>query len=168
MEAGKREVEAMHEYYWENYTEMDEYGYENFDNQQALLTQVNANAEKHSLHVRYKRLMDSPYFGRVDFIYEGEDEPEIFYIGIGSFSPKKGGGVPLIYDWRAPASSLFYDYDSGEASYRSAGRRDVWRDHFEVAVQGSARESWSMLLRVTSRSTMRYSVKSCLPAVTQN
>lgn len=120
MEAGKREVEAMHEYYWENYTEMDEYGYENFDNQQALLTQVNANAEKHSLHIRYKRLMDSPYFGRVDFIYEGEDEPEIFYIGIGSFSPKKGG-VPLIYDWRAPVSSLFYDYDSGEASYEAPG-----------------------------------------------
>lgn len=120
MEAGKREVEAMHEYYWENYTEMDEYGYENFDNQQALLTQVNANAEKHSLHVRYKRLMNSPYFGRVDFIYEGEDEPEIFYIGIGSFSPKKGG-VPLIYDWRAPVSSLFYDYDSGEASYEAPG-----------------------------------------------
>ena len=120
MEAGKREVEAMHEYYWENYTEMDEYGYENFDNRQALLTQVNANAEKHSLHVRYKRLMDSPYFGRVDFIYEGEDEPEIFYIGIGSFSPKKGG-VPLIYDWRAPVSSLFYDYDSGEASYEAPG-----------------------------------------------
>ena len=120
MEAGKREVEAMHEYYWENYTEMDEYGYENFDNQQALLTQVNANAEKHSLHIRYKRLMESPYFGRVDFIYEGEDEPEIFYIGIGSFSPKKGG-VPLIYDWRAPVSSLFYDYDSGEASYEAPG-----------------------------------------------
>ena len=27
----------MHEYYWENYTEMDQYGYENYDNQQALL-----------------------------------------------------------------------------------------------------------------------------------
>ena len=120
MAAGQREVEAMHEYYWENYTEMDEYGYENFDNQQALLTQVNANAEKHSLHVRYKRLLDSPYFGRVDFIYEGEDEPEVFYIGIGSFSPKKGG-VPLIYDWRAPVSSLFYDYDSGQASYEAPG-----------------------------------------------
>lgn len=120
MEAGKREVESMHEYYWENYTEMDEYGYENFDNQQALLTQVNANAQRHSLHARYKKLLDSPYFGRVDFIYEGEDVPETFYIGIGSFSPKKGG-VPLIYDWRAPVSSLFYDYDSGQASYEAPG-----------------------------------------------
>ena len=32
---GQKDVESMHEYYWENYTEMDEYGYENYDNQQA-------------------------------------------------------------------------------------------------------------------------------------
>ena len=36
----------MHDYYWENYTEMDQYGYEDYDNQQALLHQVNANQEK--------------------------------------------------------------------------------------------------------------------------
>ena len=95
---GEKEVEAMHEYYWENYTEMDEYGYENFDNQQALLNQINANAQQHSLHARYKKMLDSPYFGRVDFVYEGEDDPETFYIGIGTFSPEKGS-VPLIYDW---------------------------------------------------------------------
>ena len=27
---GEKEIEGMHEYYWENYTEMDQYGYENF------------------------------------------------------------------------------------------------------------------------------------------
>lgn len=43
---GQKEIENMHEYYWENYTEMDQYGYEDFDNQQALLGQVNANKEK--------------------------------------------------------------------------------------------------------------------------
>ena len=26
IEAGVREIEDMHEYYWENYTEMDQYG----------------------------------------------------------------------------------------------------------------------------------------------
>lgn len=30
---GQKDIEGMHEYYWENYTEMDQYGYENFDNQ---------------------------------------------------------------------------------------------------------------------------------------
>ena len=33
---GQQEIHDMHDYYWENYTEMDEYGYENYDNQQAL------------------------------------------------------------------------------------------------------------------------------------
>ena len=31
IEVGQKEIEGMHEYYWENYTEMDQYGYENFD-----------------------------------------------------------------------------------------------------------------------------------------
>lgn len=117
---GEKEIEGMHEYYWENYTEMDQYGYENFDNQQALLTQINTNQEQLKLKYRFKKMLDSPYFGRVDFCYEGEDEPEQFYIGIGNFS-EAVGKVPLIYDWRAPVSGLFYDFDKGPASYQAPG-----------------------------------------------
>ena len=40
---GQKEIDQMQEYFWDNYTEMDEYGYEYYDNQQALLQQVNAN-----------------------------------------------------------------------------------------------------------------------------
>ena len=36
----------MHDYYWLNYTEMDQYGYEDYDNQRALLEQANANAKQ--------------------------------------------------------------------------------------------------------------------------
>ena len=46
IEAGQKEIEGMHEYYWENYTEMDQYGYENYDNQQALFRQISANEEQ--------------------------------------------------------------------------------------------------------------------------
>ena len=49
---GQKEIEDMHDYYWENYTEMDEYGYENYDNQQALLHQINANEEQRKLRHR--------------------------------------------------------------------------------------------------------------------
>ena len=108
----------MHEYYWENYTEMDEYGYENFDNQQALFRQMNANEEQFLLRKRFKKMMDSPFFGRVDFRYDGDDEPELFYIGIGNLS-ERAGSLPLVYDWRAPVSGLFYDYDKGSASYEA-------------------------------------------------
>lgn len=113
---GQKEIESMHTYYWDNYTEMDQYGYENFDNQQALFQQVNANQEHLVYRQRLEKMIDSPFFGRVDFCYEGEEEPEQFYIGIGNFS-EKTGHVPLIYDWRAPVSGLFYDYDKGTASY---------------------------------------------------
>ena len=115
---GQKEIEGMHEYYWENYTEMDQYGYENYDNQQALFRQISANEEQLILKQRFRRMADSPFFGRVDFIYEGEDEPEIFYIGIGNFA-EKAGHIPLVYDWRAPVSGLFYDYDKGPASYEA-------------------------------------------------
>lgn len=113
---GQREIEEMHEYYWENYTEMDQYGYEDYDNQQALLQQVNANEEQRLLRHRLRKMEDSPFFGRVDFCYEGEEFPEEFYIGIGNFA-EKPGSRPMIYDWRAPVSGLFYDYDKGSASY---------------------------------------------------
>ena len=114
----EKDISRMNEYYWESYTEMDEYGYENYDNQQALLTQVNANQENRKQLSRWKKMLDSPFFGSVDFIYDGEEEAESFYIGIGNFA-KSRGQIPLIYDWRAPVSALFYDYDKGEASYEA-------------------------------------------------
>ena len=99
---------------------MDQYGYEDYDNQQALLHQVNANQEQLLLRSRFRKMLDSPFFGRVDFCYDGDDEPEIFYIGIGNFA-ERPGELPLIYDWRRPVSGLFYDFDRGPASYLAPG-----------------------------------------------
>ena len=118
LEKGAKEVEDMHEYYWENYTEMDQYGYEDYDNQQALFRQMNANEEQFRLRKRFKKMQDSPFFGRVDFRYDGDEEAETFYIGIGNLS-ESAGSLPLVYDWRAPVSGLFYDYDKGPASYEA-------------------------------------------------
>ena len=116
----QKDIAGMNEYYWENYTEMDQYGYENFDNQQALLAQVGANQENLKYRQRLRKMLDSPFFGSVEFVYEDEDEPEEFFIGIGNFAEARGK-VPLIYDWRAPVCSLFYDYDKGLASYEAPG-----------------------------------------------
>lgn len=115
---GEKDIEEMNEYYWSNYTEMDEYGYENFDNRQALLTRINANSQQLDLKRRFKKMLDSPYFARIDFIYDGEEEAESYYIGIGNFS-EGAGHTPLIVDWRAPVAGLFYDYDRGKASFET-------------------------------------------------
>lgn len=116
----QKDIESMNDYYWENYTEMDQYGYEDFDNQRALLNQVNANTENRKMLERLRKMAGSPFFGSVEFQYEGEEVAEDFYIGIGNFA-ERTGGLPLIYDWRAPVSGLFYDYDKGHASYEAPG-----------------------------------------------
>ena len=79
---------------------------------------MNANEEQFRLRKRFKKMQDSPFFGRVDFRYDGDEEAETFYIGIGNLS-ESAGSLPLVYDWRAPVSGLFYDYDKGSASYEA-------------------------------------------------
>lgn len=63
-----------------------------------------------------RRLKDSPYFGRIDFREENEEETEQIYIGIASLMDQNDEEF-LIYDWRAPIASLYYDYPPGEASF---------------------------------------------------
>ncbi|WP_312093926.1 RNA polymerase recycling motor HelD [Niallia sp.] len=66
-----------------------------------------------------QKLKDSPYFGRIDFDEVGEGTEEI-YIGIASFMDKTNETF-YIYDWRAPISSVYYDYSPGPASYQTPG-----------------------------------------------
>ena len=81
----------MHEYYWENYTEMDQYGYEDYDNQAGTAAtgecQRRAVASVANVSAKCWILLS---FGRVDFLYEGDEEPEAFYIGIANLSEKAG------------------------------------------------------------------------------
>lgn len=62
------------------------------------------------------KLMDSPYFARIDFRFDGEDDSQVFYIGPFSFEEEQN---ILIYDWRAPVSNMFYDYELGNAAYNA-------------------------------------------------
>ncbi|MGG4469920.1 RNA polymerase recycling motor HelD [Paenibacillus alvei] len=62
-----------------------------------------------------EKLQYSPYFGRIDFKEEGE-EAEAIYIGITSLMDQNEENF-LIYDWRAPISSVYYDYSPGAAAY---------------------------------------------------
>lgn len=64
-----------------------------------------------------ERLKKKPYFARVDFKESNEKKPETIYIGLGSFADRDDHF--LIYDWRAPISSIYYDGKLGEVSYNS-------------------------------------------------
>jgi Superfamily I DNA and RNA helicases len=64
------------------------------------------------------RLLDAPYFGRIDFHEEGEEKAESIYIGLGSLMDRNNEDF-LIYDWRAPIASMYYDFAPGPARYDS-------------------------------------------------
>ena len=63
------------------------------------------------------RLERSPYFGRVDFLEPGAASAEAMYIGVASL--RNAADDFLVYDWRAPIASLYYDHGPGPASYLS-------------------------------------------------
>lgn len=67
---------------------------------------------------KLQRVVDAPYFARIDFQERGEQEREKIYIGLTSFIDPKTDDI-LIYDWRAPIASLFYDYPPGPATYHT-------------------------------------------------
>ncbi|KSU84285.1 DNA helicase-2 / ATP-dependent DNA helicase PcrA [Fictibacillus enclensis] len=66
------------------------------------------------------RLSDSPYFGRIDFKEKSDSDSQPIYLGIASFYDEEKDQF-LVYDWRAPISSLYYDYSLGKAEYEAPG-----------------------------------------------
>ncbi|WP_270940695.1 RNA polymerase recycling motor HelD [Romboutsia lituseburensis] len=67
------------------------------------------------LEAKYEKMLESPYFGRIDFVEENESVTEKCYIGLSNLIDEDYDF--LVYDWRAPISSMFYDYETGQASY---------------------------------------------------
>jgi Superfamily I DNA and RNA helicases len=68
------------------------------------------------LEKKYERALLSPYFARMDFVEKGEERTEKCYIGVSNLINDNFDF--LVYDWRAPISSMFYDYEVGEADYK--------------------------------------------------
>ncbi len=66
------------------------------------------------------QLLPSPYFGRIDFQEDGLGFSEQVYIGVSSFVDVDGINF-LVYDWRTPIASLYYDYSPGVVSYETPG-----------------------------------------------
>ena len=86
--------------------------------QQQQLLDERENAWQHAARQlsTIQKLEKKPYFARVDFKENGQ-KPETIYIGLGSFADKNNHF--LIYDWRAPISSIYYDGKLGDVSYHS-------------------------------------------------
>lgn len=88
--------------------------------QQAEFLSEREHRHKH-LHRDLKnlqKLIEAPYFARIDFLEEGEQVVERIYLGIASYIDRETDEF-LVYDWRAPISSLYYDYSLGLAEFNA-------------------------------------------------
>ncbi|MBC2581790.1 UvrD-helicase domain-containing protein [Clostridium sp. DJ247] len=86
------------------------------------LSEVNNRNENYIYTVKkinnYKRMLNSPYFGRFDFLEEGFRDVEKIYIGLHNLMDSEDYSI-YVYDWRAPIASIFYRNELGRAAYNS-------------------------------------------------
>ncbi|MFS0575089.1 RNA polymerase recycling motor HelD [Sporosarcina sp. 179-K 3D1 HS] len=106
--------------------------------QEAQALSVNQSTHRHASKrlASLRRMQEMPYFGRIDFIEDGTPTTERIYIGISTLMDPSGEDI-LIYDWRAPISSVYYDYPPGPAQYATPGG----------VIHGTLEKKWQYLIR---------------------
>ncbi|WP_080875041.1 RNA polymerase recycling motor HelD [Oceanobacillus timonensis] len=139
----KEDVVELRKTFWDDITvnmdEMDDI----IETQESIKQQSNILAQKERHYGKnyqrmkqLERLKNQPYFGRVDFQEEGSEDIEKIYIGTSSLMDEEDRDF-LIYDWRAPISSIYYDYAPGPVEYRTE----------EETVQGDMRLKRQYMIR---------------------
>nr|WP_051530101.1 RNA polymerase recycling motor HelD [Anoxybacillus tepidamans] len=106
--------------------------------QQAQALSVSQSTHRHAFKrlSTLRRMQEVPYFGRIDFIEEGASAAERIYIGISTLMDASGENI-LIYDWRAPISSIYYDYLPGPAEYATP----------DGIIRGIMEKKWQYIIR---------------------
>lgn len=82
---------------------------------------ADVEATEHKITLLEKMIV-SPYFARIDFRFDDEEESEEIYIGRASLSKDNTREI-YVYDWRSPIASVFYRFVLGEAFYDAPGGR---------------------------------------------
>ncbi|WP_404349403.1 UvrD-helicase domain-containing protein [Sutcliffiella horikoshii] len=106
--------------------------------QEAQALSVSQSSHRHAAKrlITLHKMEEIPYFGRIDFKEDGTSEEEEIYIGISALMDQSGEDF-LIYDWRAPISSVYYDYQPGRAMYTTP----------EGEIKGTLEKKWQYLIR---------------------
>jgi len=111
-----QEILETKQYIWENNAQLDPA--EKAANRTAVHDTIRFAENAVERQRKIVKLLSSPYFGRIDFKENQENKEIAYYIGIHSFTDDQKNEV-LIYDWRAPISSLFYDFEIGNVGYNA-------------------------------------------------
>ena len=87
------------------------------DNYEGQIEQLWRMTDEKKVHIKnLVESLDKPYFARIDFKNDDDNQKQSFYIG-------KNGVIKdsniIVTDWRAPISSLYYSSELGRASYEA-------------------------------------------------
>lgn len=110
----KDKILNLKKFMWENFSDYTEQemnaAYYEVDNE---TTNVNMQIKQ---VLKYKNALNSSYFGKVIFNDKVYNELMNIYIGITTIQKNDHF---YVFDWRTPISSLFYNYEIGDASYET-------------------------------------------------
>lgn len=67
---------------------------------------------------KHEKMIESPYFARIDFTEEGYDDTEKIYIGLFNLMDERNHEIK-VYDWRAPISGIYYRNETGPVEYKA-------------------------------------------------
>lgn len=132
IDAAHQETRAVEQNYGENASinryEVDDIAESRsaLEQQRQLVARATENEEilKRQL-ATLQELRKSPYFGRIQIKEPGANEVETLYIGIASLMNADKTDF-LVYDWRAPISSVYYNGTLGPVTYETpSGPRTV-------------------------------------------
>ncbi|MFO7869735.1 MAG: 3'-5' exonuclease [Bacteroidales bacterium] len=111
-----KDVQEFKDYMWEHKSGMDHV--EKVSVRESITQKALTGEKAQKQIVTITKQIPSPYFGRIDFTEHDANSAKPIYIGINSFFDFEKNDN-LIHDWRAPISSMFYDYEIGEAEYEA-------------------------------------------------
>lgn len=101
-------------YMWDSKADLDPTEMKTLIGASDLEVEIISNKAEH--YKKLYRIQNNPYFAKITFETEGNIKD--IYIGLTYLKENYNN---IIYDWRAPISSLFYDYEAGKCSYESPG-----------------------------------------------
>lgn len=120
----KNDIVDIRRNFWDDVTVNFEDAAETAETYASMKQQAELLSERERSHrhmeaqlATLRKLEQNPYFGRIDIVLE-DGAAESIYLGIGSLLDDTGESY-LIYDWRAPVSSLYYDYGPGPVAYKT-------------------------------------------------
>lgn len=112
----KSDLISQKQYLWENIYEMRP---PEIRSAKAVMSQdENMYAQLLWQKQLLQRQQKRPYFGRIDFVYDGDDGAETLYIGPYGLRDKNTQ-TAWVYDWRSPIASMYYDFGIGNAHYEA-------------------------------------------------